>query len=91
MMAQNNARTGYPLGETSTEKYIIKEISDGFPTKPHKNKVELKSAKEQWLEGFEDDKKEYEKLYNDKWYCLKFPQKNHYEWIPEIIMKDVFK
>jgi len=26
MMAQNNARTGYPLGETSTEKYIIKEI-----------------------------------------------------------------
>ena len=76
----------FPEGE-----YKIKEISDGFPTNPHKNKIELKSAKEQWLEGFEDDQKEYKKLYNDTWYCLDFPEKDHYEWVPEVVMKEAFE
>jgi len=79
---------GYNFPE---EKYKLKEISDGFPTNPHQDQTELKSAKEQWLEGFENDKEEYDKLYNSNWYCLKFSEKDHYEWVPEIVMKEAFK
>ena len=86
--AKSYLESGYNFPEGN---YKIKEISDGFPTKPHIDEVELKSAKEQWLEGFEDDKMEYDKLYNDIWYCLDFPEENRYEWIPEVVMKDVFE
>ena len=84
--AKSYLESGYnfPDGE-----YVIKEISDGFPTNPHKDKIELKIAKEQWLEGFEDDKKEYDKLYNETWYCLEFPERKHFEWIPKEVMEDV--
>ena len=30
---------------------------------------------------------EYNKLYNDTWYCLEFPEENIYEWILEVVMK----
>ena len=82
--AKSYLESGYNFPEG---KYKIKEISDGFPTNPHKDKIELKSSKEQWLEGFEDDKDEYDKLYYDTWYCLEFPEENIYEWILEVVMK----
>jgi len=86
--AKSYLESGYNFPEG---KYKIKEISDGFPTNPHKDKIELKSAKEQWVEGFEDDKEEYDKLYNDTWYCLEFPEENKCEWIPEVVVKEVFE
>ena len=87
-IAKNYLDSGYNFPEG---KYKIKEISDGFPTNPHRDEIELKSAKEQWLEGFEDDKEEYDELYNDTWYCLEFPEENRYEWIPEVVMIEVFE
>lgn len=86
--AKSYLKSGYNFPEG---KYKVKEISDGFPTKSHKNEIELKSAKEQWLEGFEDDKDEYDKLYNDTWYCLDFPEEVHFEWIPGVVMKEAFE
>lgn len=75
----------FPEGE-----YKIKEISDGFPTNPHEEEVELESAEEQWLEGYEDDEEEYDKLYKETWFCLEFPEGDHFEWIPKSVIKDVF-
>ena len=55
----------------------------------------MKKAKEQWLEGYEGDE-EYKKVYEGIWYYLEFPkdenqEKDHFEWIPEVVMEDVFK
>jgi len=41
-------------------------------------------------EGVEDNKEEYNELYNGIWYYLDFPKKGQYEWIPENIMEDIF-
>ena len=60
--AKSYLDSGYNFPEGN---YKIKEVSDGFPFNPHKKEGELKSAKEQWVEVFEDDKKEYDNLYND--------------------------
>ena len=46
--------------------------------------------KERWLECFEDHEDEYEKIYNATWYCLEFPEGNHFEGVPEIVMREVF-
>lgn len=86
--AKSYLECGYNFPEG---KYEVKKISNGFPNEPYKNEVELKSAKEQWIEGFEDDEEEYNKLYNDTWYCLDFPEEGHYEWIPEVVMNEAFE
>ena len=72
-------------------KYKIKAEIEGFPQKPINNKNELKIAKEHWLEGFEEDEKEYQKLYDGIWYYLEFPEGDKHEWIPVSILKDAFE
>lgn len=37
--------------------YKIKAAVEGFPQNPINDEDELQSAKEQWVEGFEDDEK----------------------------------
>ena len=86
--AKTYLESGYnfPEGE-----YKVKAKIEGFPQKPVNKENELKSAKEQWLEGYEDDEEEYRKLYKGIWYYLEFPEDDHYEWIPEIVMAEAFR
>lgn len=87
--AKNYLNSGYnfPKG-----KYKIKMKSEGFPEDIVSNQKELKHAKEQWMDGFEDDKKIYKEIYEGVWYYLKFPlSDDHFEWIPKEVMEDVFK
>ena len=72
-------------------KYKIKAKSQGFPENLATEK-EKKNSKEQWLEGFEEDKKIFNELYEGIWYYLKFPSDNNkFEWIPQEVMEDAFK
>ena len=85
--AKNYLESGYRFPEG---KYKIEKINEGFPTNLLKNKTELKANIKKWLEGFEDGKEEYDKLFNGNWYYLKFPEGDHYEWVPENVMEDAF-
>ena len=87
--AKSYLECGYNFPEG---KYKIKAKIDGFPEKLINHDDELKRAKEHWLEGDE----EYKKVYEGIWYYLEFPkdenqEKDHFEWIPEVVMEDVFK
>ncbi len=81
--------SGYKFPEG---KYKIKAIVENFPKKNINYKDELIRAKNQWLEEYEDNKEEYDKLYNSLWYYVEFPDSNEdrFEWIPEVIMETVF-
>ena len=85
--AKSYLECGYNFPEG---KYKIKAKIDGFPEKPINHEDELKKAKEQWLEGYEGDE-DYKKVYEGLWYYLEFPEEDHFEWIPEVVMEDVFK
>ena len=86
--AKSYLECGYNFPEG---KYKIKAKIDGFPEKPINHEDELTHANEQWLEGYEDDPDYYKQLYNGLWYYLEFPDRARFEWIPEVVMKDVFK
>ena len=85
--AKSYIECGYNFPEG---KYKIKAAVEGFPEKAINDEDELQSAKEQWLEGLENDEEEYKNLYNDIWYYLDFPEEGQYEWIPKCIVKEVF-
>ena len=85
--AKSYLECGYNFPEG---KYKIKAKIDGFPEKLINHEDELKKAKEQWLEGYEGDE-DYKKVYEGLWYYLEFPEEDHFEWIPEVVMEDVFK
>ena len=85
--AKSYLECGYNFPEG---KYKIKAKIDGFPKKSINHNDELKRAKEQWLEGYEEDEV-YKSTYEGIWYYLEFPKENHFEWIPEVVMKDVFE
>jgi len=85
--AKNYLESGYNFPEGN---YRIKAILEGFPEKPIKHDDELKRAKEQWLEGYENDQDYFKRLNNGLWYYLVFPNGDRFEWIPEVVMDDVF-
>ena len=87
--AKSYLECGYNFPEG---KYKIKAKIDGFPEKqkPINHDDELKKAKEHWLEGYKGDE-EYKKVYEGIWYYLEFPEEDHFEWIPEVVMEEVFK
>ena len=84
--AKSYIECGYNFPEG---KYKIKAIIEGFPKEAINDKDELQSAKEQWLEGVEDNEEKYNELYEGIWYYLEFPGEEHYEWIPECVIKEV--
>ena len=85
--AKSYLECGYNFPEG---KYKIKAKIDGFPEKLINHEDELKKAKEQWLEGYEGEE-DYKKIYEGLWFYLEFPEEDHFEWIPEVVMEDVFK
>ncbi|MFW6270041.1 MAG: hypothetical protein ACOC4G_08165 [Bacillota bacterium] len=83
--AKSYNECGYNFTEGN---YKIKAEMEEFPKKIINHEDELKIAKQQWLEGL--DKKDYERRYDGVWYYIKFPEKDHYEWIPENVAEEVF-